>query len=151
MMAKTFILDFQKFPALLILSAVMVSGLLFSARSYSQTTCPGAIVAKKSQLSEKVINVHLNGATEYELVEVFGKVLNSSQGVFEAKRYGSRIVPDNPRACFATWRVRIHEPDLSRLQTNIIKAIRDTRVEVEMLKRIRPGNITEGEIQFVVY
>jgi hypothetical protein len=142
---------FQKILMLLIAAAIMVFGLLLSTQAFSQTIDPGLILAQNSQRSENIINVRLIGAAEYELVEVFGKVLNNSQGVLEARRHGSRIVPDNPRACFAVWRVRIHEPDPSRLQANIIKAIRDTGVEVDLLKRVRPGKIITGEIQFMVY
>jgi len=151
MMEKTFISVFQKIPAMLIAMTIIISWFLFSTQAFSQTPIPGFVLAQNSQRLGNVINVRLNGATEYELVEAFGKVLNNSQGVLEAKRHGSRIVPDNPRACFATWQARIHEPDPSRLQANIIKAIRDTRGEADLLKGIRPGKITPGEIQFLVY
>ncbi|MFO7681956.1 MAG: hypothetical protein R6X34_18080, partial [Chloroflexota bacterium] len=57
---------------------------------------PGFVLAQNSQRLGNVINVRLNGATEYELVEAFGKVLNNSQGVLEAKRHGSRISPPPP-------------------------------------------------------
>lgn len=141
---------FQKILMLLIATAIMFSGLWLSTPALSQTIDSGLIMAQNSQRSEKVIHIRLNGAADYELVEVFGKVLNNSQGVLEARRHGSRIVPDNPRACFAVWKVRTHEPDPSRLQANIIKAMRDTRAEAALLKRIRSGNVTAGEIQFVV-
>lgn len=140
---------FQKIQILLIATAITVSGLLFSNQVFSQTIGPEIIMAQNSQRSEKVINIRLNGAADYELVEVFGKVLNKSQGVLEAKRHGSRIVPDNPRACFAVWRVRIHEPDPSRLQANIINAIRNNGVD--LLKGIRPGSASASEIQFFAH
>jgi len=151
MLEKTFISVFQKIPAMLIATTIIVSGLMFSTQVFSQTSIPGFVLAQNSKKLENVISVRLNGATEYELVEVFGKILNKSQGVIGAKRYGSRIVPDNPSACFAIWRVRIQDPDPSRLQSKIIQTIRDSGVEVDMLKRIRPGNIIAGEIQFMVH
>ena len=140
---------FQKILMLLSAMAIIVSGLLFSNQAFSQTIGPEIIIAQNSQRVEKVIHIRLNGADDYELVEIFGKVLNKSQGVLEAKLHGSRIVPDNPRSCFAVWRVRINEPDPSRLQSNIINAIRNT--QADRLKRIRPGRASESEIQFFAH
>jgi hypothetical protein len=138
---------FEKIPMLLIATAIMVSGLLLSTPALSHTIDSGLIMAQKSQRFEKVIHIRLNGAADYELVEVFGKVLNNSQGVLEAQRHGSRIVPDNPRACFAVWKVRTYEQDSSRLQANIIHAIRNSGGD--LLKGIRPGSTSASEIQFL--
>ena len=140
---------FQKILMLLITMAIIISGLLFSNQAFSQTIGPGLIWAQNSQRSEKVITIRLIGATDYELVDVFGKVLNKSQGVLEARRHGSRIVPENPGSCFAIWRVRIHEPDPSRLQANIIHAIRNTGGD--LLKGIRSGSTSASEIQFLAH
>jgi hypothetical protein len=150
-MKRTFISIVRKNLVARITAIIILAGLLFSTQAWSNTDGLVSFLAGNSQQSENVINVRLIGANDYELVDVFGKVLNKSQGVLEAKRHGSRIVPDNPRACFAVWAVRIHEPDLSRLQSNIIKAIRDIRDEANLLKKIHPGNITAAEVQFVVY
>jgi uncharacterized membrane protein YgcG len=131
------------------------------------STSSGGALARNTQKFENLINVKLDGATEYELAEVFGKVVNTATGVVEAKRYGSRIVPDNPQASFVTWRVRTEDTDPFRLQSNIIKMINDildaggeivmrgvpyryTAAEVDLLKGIRPGDTTSREIQFVV-
>jgi hypothetical protein len=164
MMDKSFISVFHKIPVVLLGIAVILSGILFSTQAFSQTTIHGVILAQKSQKLDNVINVRLNGATEYELVEVFGRVLNNVQGVLEAKRHGSRIVPDNPHACFAVWQVRIQDSDPARVQANIIKMIQEIRnaggkdvmnrysgTEVDLLKAIRPGPMTAGEIQFMVF
>jgi hypothetical protein len=151
MMEKTFITIFRKILVSKIGVIIIFSGILFSTQALSHPDDLGFSLARNSQQSENVINIRLIGANDYELVDVFGKILNKSQGVLEAKRHGSRIVPDNPRACFAVWAVRIHEPDLSLLQANIMKVIRDTTAEVDLLKKIRTGNIAAGEVQFVVY
>jgi hypothetical protein len=151
MMEKTSVSTFRKILASKIGVIIIFSGILFSTQALSHPDCIGFSLAENSHQSEKVINIRLIGANDYELVDVFGKILNRSQGVLEAKRHGSMIVPDNPRACFAVWAVRIHEPDLSRLQANIMKVIRNTTAEVDLLKKIRTGNIAAGEVQFIVY
>jgi hypothetical protein len=151
MMERTFSSIVRKNLVARIAVIIIFLCLLFSTQAWSNINGLEFFMAGNSQQSENVINIRLIGANDYELVDVFGKILNKSQGVLEANRHGSRIVPDNPRACFAVWAVRIHEPDLSRLQANIIKAIRDIRDEGNLLKKIRPGNITAVEVQFVVY
>lgn len=127
----------------------------------------GGIVQREANATENLINIRLDGATEYELTEVFGKVINTARGVLEAKRYSSSLVPDNPQACFVVWRIRIEETDPFRLQANVMKMIDDvldaggeitingvpysyTAAEVDLLKGIRPGESTSREIQFVV-
>ncbi len=135
--------------------------------SYGGGSESGGALAQNTAKFENLINVRLDGATEYELAEVFGKVVNTTGGVIEAKRYGSRIVPDNPQACFVNWRVTIEDTDPFRLQANIVKMINDildaggqitlrgvpyryTAAEVDLLKGIRTGDTTSREIQFVV-
>jgi len=138
-----------------------------SGGGYSEPPAEGGALARNAAKYENMINVRLDGATEYELAEVFGKIVNTTTGVIEAKRFGSRIVPDNPQACFSNWRVTIEDTDPFRLQANIIKMINDvldaggeiningvpyryTAAEVDLLKGIRPGDTTSREIQFVV-
>ncbi len=127
----------------------------------------GGVIKRHSDALENVIMVRLDGATEYEMAEVFGKVINTARGVVEAKRYRSRIVPDNPQASVVIWRVRIEGTDPFRLQANIIKMINDildsggeivmkgvpyryTAAEVDLLKGIRSGDSSSREIQFVI-
>jgi hypothetical protein len=133
----------------------------------SITAQEGGVLKRKTAELEDVINVRLDGATEYELTEIFGKVINTVTGVVEAKRYSSSLIPDNPQACFAIWRVKIEDTDPFRLQANVMKMIDDildaggeirlkgvpyryTAAEVDLLKGIRPGEGTVHEIQFVV-
>ncbi len=135
--------------------------------SYIGSTGEGGVIQRHSDALENLINVRLDGATEYEMAEVFGKVLNTARGVVEAKRYRSRIVPDNPQASVVIWRVRIEGTDPFRLQANIIKMINDildnggeivmkgvpyryTAAEVDLLKGIRSGDSSSREIQFVI-
>ena len=131
------------------------------------TTEGSGILQRRTKGVENLINVRLDGATEYELTEIFGKVINTVTGVVEAKRYSASLVPDNPQACFVIWRVRIEDTDPFRLQANVMKMIDDildaggeirlkgvpyryTAAEVDFLKGIRPGDSTTREIQFVV-
>jgi hypothetical protein len=133
----------------------------------SKPAIEGGVLQRRADELENLISIRLAGATEYELTEVFGKVLNTVTGVVEAKRYSSRIVPDNPQGSFMTWRVRIQDSDPFRIQANTIKMINDildaggeitlkgvpyryTAAEVDMLKGIRPGDTTSREVQFVI-
>lgn len=127
----------------------------------------GGVLKRRSKALENVINVRLDGATEYELMEVFGKIVNTARGVVDAKRYSSRIVPDNPQASYMTWRVMIYNTDPFRLQANMMHMVntildyggtvrlrgvtyRYTAGEVDLLMGIRPGDATSREIQFIV-
>jgi len=127
----------------------------------------GGVLARNIKKNEQYITIRLDGATEYELVEVFGKVVKTARGVEYAKNFGQRIVADNPQACFVTWRATINETDPFVLQANIVKMLNDisdnggeivlkdvpyryTAAEVDMLKGIRPGDATSREIQFVL-
>ena len=121
----------------------------------------------KSDLPEKWVTVRLDGANEYEIAEVFGKILVTARGVADARQNSSNIVPDNPQASRVEWRVRIEDTDPFRLQANVIKMIGDlldsggevemkgityryTAAEVDLIKGIRPGSSTGSELQFVV-
>ena len=131
------------------------------------TQTEGGVLKRRTDALENLINVRLDGATEYEIAEVFGKVINTVTGVTEAKRYSSSLVPDNPQACFVIWRVRIEDTEPFRLQANMMKMIDDisdaggeitlkgvpyryTAAEIDLLKGIRPGDSTTRSIQFVV-
>ena len=136
-------------------------------RKSGGTRTEGGVLKRNADAKENLINVRLDGATEYELTEVFGKVINTVTGVLEAKRYSSSLIPDNPQACFMIWRVRIEDTDPFRLQANVMKMIDDildadgaitlkgvpyryTETEIGLLRGLRPGDSTTREIQFVV-
>ncbi|MDL1959382.1 MAG: hypothetical protein LWX01_07555 [Deltaproteobacteria bacterium] len=127
----------------------------------------GGVLQRRADALENLVSVRLDGATEYELEEVFGKVLNTARGVVEAKRYRSRIVPDNPQASMVIWRVRVADTEPFRLQVNIIKMINDildsngkiyingvhyrySLAEVDLLKGIRSGDCSSREINFII-
>ncbi len=127
----------------------------------------GGALARNIQQNAKYISVRLDGATEYELVEAFGKVVKTARGVEYAKNFSQRILPDNPKGSFVNWRVTIADTDPFVLQANIVKMLNDisdnggevvlkgvpyryTAAEVDMLKGIRPADATSREIQFVL-
>lgn len=118
-------------------------------------------------LQTNYINIRLDRATEYEVAEVFGKIVNTVTGVVEAKRFSSKIVSDNPMMSHILWRANIENTDPFRLQANIMKMISDvvnsggeavingvpyryTAAEVDLLRAVRPANATSLEIQFIV-
>jgi len=127
----------------------------------------GGLLANKMAKHASSINVRLDGATDWQVTEVFGKVVNTVTGVTEAKRYGGNIVPNNPQASYAAWRLQIEDTEPFRLQSNIMKMVKDvinaggeltlkgvpyryTAEEVALLKGLRPGKANAQQVQFVV-
>ncbi|CAG35945.1 hypothetical protein [Desulfotalea psychrophila] len=127
----------------------------------------GGALARNFKQHEQYLSIKLDGVTEYAIVEVFGKVLKTANGVNYAKNYGQRIVPDNPQASYVSWRVNISGTDPFVLQANIMKMLNDisanggeivmkgvpyryTQAEIDMLKGVRPGDATSREVQFVL-
>ncbi|MCP4689092.1 MAG: hypothetical protein GY859_13645, partial [Desulfobacterales bacterium] len=76
----------------------------------------GGILQRNLEKTQNRLEVRLDGASEYELVEVFGKVLNTATGVLDTKRLNMNIQPDTPQACYSTWRAHIEDTDPFRLQ-----------------------------------
>ncbi len=126
----------------------------------------GGILKRNADALENIIDIRIDGATEYEALEVFQKVLNTATGVVKAKRYSTFMKPENPKACYATWSVTIEDTDPFRLQANIMTMInqildaggeitlkgvpyRYTAAEVNLLMGLRPGDTTSRQIQFV--
>lgn len=126
----------------------------------------GGALARNLEKYENIIEVRLDGATEYEAAEVMGKILNTVSGVTEAKRYGANVVPNNPKASWSTWRVTYEDTDPFRLQANIMTMINQVldaggeitlkgvpyrygADEVNLLMGIRTGSATSRMVQFV--
>ena len=138
-----------------------------SSTSAATGSGEGGVVQRAADALENLINVRLEGATQYELVEVFGKVINTLRGVTETKTYRVRVEPENAQASLALWRVRIEDTDPFRLQANVMKMLADISeaggeimlkgvsyrydaAEIELLDGIRPGDATTREVVFVV-
>ncbi len=134
---------------------------------YDSGAVEGGVLKRGAVELENLIEVRLDGATEYELSEVFGKVINTVSGVTKTKRYSSQIDSDNPSACQVKWRVRIQDTDPFRMQANTIKMIKDlldaggeimlngvpyrySAAEIALLKGIRPGAAGPHYVQFVI-
>ena len=135
--------------------------------SYGQPGEDGGVLQRHTQRLENLINISLDGVTEYETAEVFGKVINTVRGVVATKRLRSKIVPDNPQQSRIIWQVTIKGTDSFRLESNVIKMINDvldaggeirmkgvsyryTAAEMDLLKGIRSGDSSSQEIHFVV-
>ncbi len=127
----------------------------------------GGVLERRFRKTEGRIDVRLDGAVTQEMVEVFGKVINSVRGVAEAKMYRTKIVPDSPQESVVTWRVTIENTEPFRLQSNTIKMINDivdsggtivlkgisyryTPPEVDLLKGIRAGDTSSRAVHFVI-
>lgn len=131
------------------------------------TAAAGGALARNIQQNAQYITVRLDGVTDYEVVEAFGKVVKTARGVEYAKNFSQRIVPDNPQASFVNWRATITDTDAFVLQANIVKMLNDisdnggeivmkgvpyryTPGEIDLLKGVRPADATSREIQFVL-
>ena len=127
----------------------------------------GGVIETNTDALGSLINVRLEGATEYELVELFGKVLHTVRGVAEASIYRTTVEPGNPQASLALWRVRIEDTTTFRLQSNVMTmlksvceaggelvlrgvAYRYTPTEVDLLKGVFPYDVTSRELAFRV-
>ncbi len=147
--------------------APAAAGTVPAAAATTAAPAAGGVLERNIKANEKMINLRLDGAVQYEIAEVFGKVVNTATGVVEAKRYGSAITPGNPQASYVNWRVMVENTDPFRLEANIIKALHDvlenqgqvvlkgvpyrySAAEVDMLRAIRPGQTSSMEVQFVV-
>lgn len=127
------------------------------------------ILAQNIDNQAQYIDLTLLKANEYEIVEVFGKVVNTVRGVVNARRMNQRIVRDNPQACITEWATEIdpNATDPFRLQANIMKMINDildaggditikgvpyryTPSEMKLLMGIMPGTATTRSIKFEV-
>jgi len=124
-------------------------------------------LARNIDKLEKYIEIRLDGATEYELVEIFGKVLYTVNGVVQGKQVSQNILPDTPQAFTSHWEVEIHNTDTFRLQANIMRMINDlldaggkavingvpylySPSEVKLLMGIRSGSVTPRYVQFII-
>ena len=127
----------------------------------------GGVVQRGTEALGSLINVRLEGATQYELVEVFGKVLHTVRGVTEAITYRITVEPGNPQASLALWRARIEDTTTFRLQSNVMTMLKSiceaggelvlggveyryTPAEVDLLKGVFPYDVTSREIAFRV-
>ena len=127
----------------------------------------GGVVQRETEALGSLVNVRLEGATEYELVEVFGKVLHTVRGVTEASIYRTTVEPGNPQASRALWRARIEDTTTFRLQSNVMAMLkticeagdelvlkgvvyRYSPAEVDLLKGVFAYDVTSREIAFRV-
>jgi len=124
-------------------------------------------LANHIRAQDQYLDLTLHEATEEEVVEVFGKVINTVQGVADAKITAQEIIPAEPQRCFTRWRVEVRGTDTFRLKTNINKMISDildaggsiringvpyryTPSEVSMLMGFRSGRVTANAVHFVI-
>ena len=143
----------------------------YKTNSYSRkpdaTVETGGVLQRNTSALSNLINVKLMEVTESAHASIFGRVLNSTRGVIDAKRYRSRLLPENPQGSWVSWRIRIDQTDPFRLQENIMKAVLDvvdsggtvtikgmtyrySAGEVDVLKGIRQLDSTSREIIFIV-
>jgi hypothetical protein len=120
-----------------------------------------------NEMQNDTVSVVLMGVADYEVTEMFNDILKQSPGVLETKRVRLHIDPSRPRACYATWSVRMDNPDLFELESNIYRTIKDivsknadapavsfsfapTDKNLETLSFIRPWESSSNEIAFLL-
>jgi len=115
----------------------------------------------KSTFTENTLNIRLEGDISPEISEIFGKILNVTKGVSEAKNYRFKI------HSVSMWRVSNNETELFRLNSNITFLIKqiihsngnfqkngvqfqyDSKT-IERLKSIKCKDTSSREILFVL-
>jgi len=119
------------------------------------------MLQKNIPFTDNTIAIRLEGDILPEISELFGKILNVSRGVVEAKSYRFRI------HSISVWRVTIDQTELFRLQSNILFLMRQIiqsnghfqKNDVEFhyndsvisaLKRIQCKDSSSREILFVL-
>ena len=127
----------------------------------------GSALDRNIKKYKQQIMVRLEGITDYELLEIFDKVLKTTTGVTSAEEYGSNLNPSSAQKSFATWIVNIDGTTHTHLRANVIKRIHDileqggrtvidnvpyryTPDEVNLLRGIRQGTANRQVIQFVI-
>ncbi|KPA10216.1 conserved hypothetical protein, secreted [Candidatus Magnetomorum sp. HK-1] len=115
----------------------------------------------KNSFTENIINIRLEGNISPELAEIFGKIINVTRGISEAKNYRFKIHSTS------VWRVLVSETELFRLNTNITRLIKQIVTskgifekngvlfhydakEIDSLKRIKCKDTSSREILFVL-
>ena len=127
----------------------------------------GSVVTNRVRALENLLNVRLEGATNNQVFEVFGKVINIVRGVTEAKLYRHSLRRGHPQASFAIWRVCLDGTEPFRLMANVMrmfKAIHDAGGkivingvnfdfepwEIDLLRGIHPVEAGPGSVLFVI-
>ncbi len=150
----------------ILLNLLLLLFVAFMSGCASPQQQQGHIATNISQF-ENLIDVRLDGATDAPVAEAFGKIVGSAEGVVAAKRYSSRIVPDNLQASSSDWRVTVSGVDAFTLQTNIIDMSREliraggyvtmagvpyrySMGEIGLLIGLRPADATSRKLWFVI-
>lgn len=76
--------------------------------------------------TDKLIELELIGATEYEPIQALGIILNHAAGVMEARQLSQQIDPTNPNNCFSNWQVTLeNSTSIFDLQNNLMRMVDD--------------------------
>lgn len=119
---------------------------------------------RATEISPTLIDVRLEGATSYEIAEVFGRVVGTARGVTDATLYKVKLQGANPRESNVTWRVRVENWEPSRFQNDVMRILHAiseeeggimggdayTCSEHDLLRAIRPGDTSSGTVVFVL-
>lgn len=120
------------------------------------------LIKNEIEVRQSLISVTLIGATEYEITELFYKILEKTPGVVEVKRYLFILDPSRPRVCRVDWQVRVDKMTPFQLESAVYRTVRDvadgdnkqhpsfyvTPEQQKLMANIRPLHATSREIRF---
>lgn len=126
------------------------------------------VVKEKVKVPElRQVAVNLRGATEYETVEIFNKLLNSSPLLQNITRIRLIISPSRPGQCVASWIVMTLEEDTFYIESQLYGFLKNLNAEegndilsglffqasaddIEIAKKIIPISATLHDLNFGV-
>lgn len=130
---------------------------------YYYQTVPSTII--RNDVMENIITLTLTGATSYESVEIFHKLLNSVSSVDELERRVLYITPGRPQSSRATWKITTTDKDPFAIESELYELIKEldplaindslsglpftpTPEEILEVKSIKPYSATAGTVTF---
>ncbi len=119
------------------------------------------------QAAPRPVMINLRGATRYETVEIFNRLLHEVASISAIERIRMIITPTRPGRCVATWKVMTLEEDTFPLERQLYANIKkldpagnndfldgllfDTSSDaLEHAKTIKPVSATLENLDFVV-
>ena len=99
---------------------------------------------------ENIITLTLSGATSYESVEIFHKLLSSIYSIDKLERKIIYLVPDRPQSSRSTWKITTTDQDPFAIESELYGLIKnlDPAITNDSLTGL-PFTPTAGDIQEV--
>lgn len=117
----------------------------------------------------KTIYLKLFNVTEFELTELFNRIIETIDGVKAAQRYRMHLEPDRPQACVVEWEIEVADIDAFELESRIFNKLKEfdrkgalvvvdwnfpfevTNDMLAQLRQISPWQASAAELLFIQY